>query len=74
LEILGVDGKKILKLIFRKCNREASTGLLWLSMGIVDSTGVPRGGVWGVETPRNSEVLKKLGQISRFVEYTFVTN
>jgi hypothetical protein len=36
LENLDVDGRKILKLIFRKRNREASTELLWLRMGIVD--------------------------------------
>jgi hypothetical protein len=33
------------------------------------TTGVP----WGFQTPRNSEVLKKLGQIPSFVEYTSVT-
>jgi hypothetical protein len=36
----------------------------------VPYTGVPRGVVWGVQThPRNSEVLKKPGQIPSSVEY-----
>jgi hypothetical protein len=35
------------------------------------TTGVPRGVVWGGGSnhPRNSEVLKKLGQIPSSVEY-----
>jgi hypothetical protein len=32
-----------------------------------------QGGVWGFKPPRNSEVLKKLGQIPSSVEYTSVT-
>jgi hypothetical protein len=32
-----------------------------------------QGVVWGFKPPRNSEVLKKLGQISSSVEYTSVT-
>jgi hypothetical protein len=38
------------------------------------SSGVPRGwGGWGVQPPRNSEVLTKLSRIPRSVENTSVT-
>jgi len=33
LEELDVDGMVILKCIFKKCGREAWTGLLWLGTG-----------------------------------------
>jgi hypothetical protein len=40
---------------------------------VVRSTGVPGGGGQIDPPPRNSEVLKKLGQIPSSVEYTSVT-
>jgi hypothetical protein len=33
MEDLGVVGRKVLKLILKRWNREAWTGLLWLSIG-----------------------------------------
>jgi hypothetical protein len=46
-----------------------------LEPAVTPTTGVPRGVVLGVQTPppRNSEVLKNLGQIPSSVEYTSVT-
>jgi hypothetical protein len=37
------------------------------------SSGVPMGVVWGVQTPRNAEVLTKLSRIPSSVENTSVT-
>jgi hypothetical protein len=38
------------------------------------NTGVPGGGGFKHPPPRNSEVLKKLGQIPSAVEYTYICN
>jgi hypothetical protein len=37
LEDLGVDGRKILKLIFKKWIGEALIGLLWIALALVNA-------------------------------------